>query len=258
MKSQHRHDLKTNELAEWLANFPNWFKENLKTIVYGSVGIVIIAGAGGYFWYTRNIQTAEQRTEFTVLISAVPEQKRRIVNDQMRGGDASFALLQTANQLELVAENTNQDGLAAMAELKAAELLRAELLYRPRPLSPADKRRQLNTARRHYNAAIELSESISSLKASARFGLGLCEEELGNFDKARTIYTEIINTEEFEGTTAAYQAKQRLTEMNHYQKRVVFQPRPEVPSPAVPEVTAPDIANPQLDIEFPPMNPSGQ
>ena len=33
MKSDHRHELKTNELAEWLGNLPQWTKENLVTII---------------------------------------------------------------------------------------------------------------------------------------------------------------------------------------------------------------------------------
>ncbi len=33
MKSEHRHELKTNELAEWIANFPTWAKENAKVLI---------------------------------------------------------------------------------------------------------------------------------------------------------------------------------------------------------------------------------
>ena len=33
MKSEHRHELKTNELAEWISNFPSWTKENAKVLI---------------------------------------------------------------------------------------------------------------------------------------------------------------------------------------------------------------------------------
>ena len=48
MKSDHRHDLKTNELAEWLINFPQWTKDNLITII--CVLGLIVAAAGVCFW----------------------------------------------------------------------------------------------------------------------------------------------------------------------------------------------------------------
>ena len=52
MKAEHRHELKTNELAEWIANFPQWFQENLTTII---IGAVIAAGLIVYtiFYYHR-------------------------------------------------------------------------------------------------------------------------------------------------------------------------------------------------------------
>jgi len=254
MKSKHRHELKTNELAEWLANLPNWFKENLNLIIYVSVGVVIIAAVAVYFWYTRTVQVAGQMIEFTGLISGVPQQKTRVITDQMRGGDSSYILLQTANQLELMAEQAKKDGAAALGFIKAGELFRTELLYRPRPVNAADRKQQINKAKRNYTRAIERSASIPALRASANYGLGLCEEELGNVDDAKKVYEKIINTEEFEGTTAAYQAKQRLAEMDHYQQRMVFQPQPTVPEPAVPETTTPDFISPELDIDFPPMS----
>ena len=58
MKSEHRHELKTNELAEWLGNFPQWAKENLRMIIY--VTVVIVAVAGVYVWnnYQKNLNYA--------------------------------------------------------------------------------------------------------------------------------------------------------------------------------------------------------
>jgi hypothetical protein len=142
--------------------------------------------------------------------------------------------------------------------MKNAELLRTELFYRPRPVTDADKSQQINNAKRSYNRAIEKSASIPSLRASAQYGLGLCEEELGNFDEARKIYEQITNTEEFVGTTAAHQAKQRLTEMDYYQTRLVFQPKPIAPEPILPEPTTVDSNTSELDIVLPELNSPNQ
>ena len=48
MKSEHRHQLKTNELAEGIANSIQWAKQNYKTIIY--ISIVVVLAAGSYFW----------------------------------------------------------------------------------------------------------------------------------------------------------------------------------------------------------------
>jgi len=249
MKSEHRHELKTNELAEWLANFPNWFKENLNMILYVTAGIIAIGAVGGYFWYVKNVQTAEQMTEFTNMILSVPQQKGRIVTDQMRESDTSYVLLQSADGLELIAQGSNEDGLAALAYIKSAEILRSELHYRPRAITKAEKEKQINTAKRNYNQAILRSSSIPSLRSSAHYGLGLCEEELGNYAEAKKIYNEIINNVEFKGTTTVYQAELRLVEMDNYQVRIVFQPRPAIVEPMVPEVVPSNLSTPEPGID---------
>jgi tetratricopeptide (TPR) repeat protein len=243
MKSEHRHELKTNELAEWLMNFPNWFKENLNMIIYVSAGILVIVSVFGYIWYTRNVQKVEQMTEFTNAVLAIPDQKARIINDQMRGSDSSYVLLQSANELELIAKNSREDGMAALSFIKNAEILRTELHYRPRAVTQAEKRQQINNAKNSYNKAIEKSSSIPSLRASAQYGLGLCEEELSNFTEARKIYEDIINNTEFEGTTGITQAKLRLKEMDNYQQRLVFKSRPTVVPPLVPEATSSNLTD---------------
>jgi predicted negative regulator of RcsB-dependent stress response len=254
MKSEHRHELKTNELAEWLMNFPNWFKENLNMIVYVSVGILVIASVFGYIWYTRNVQTVEQMSTFTSAVLAIPDQKARIINDQMRGSDSSYVLLQSANELELIANNSREDGMAALAFIKNAEILRTELHYRPRAVTQAEKKRQINNAKKSYNKAIEKSVSIPSLRASAQYGLGLCEEELSNFTGAKKIYEDIVNNVEFEGTTGIAQAKLRLEEVDNYQQRLVFQPKPTAASPLVLEATSSNLTDSELRIDLAEVN----
>ena len=60
----------------------------------------------------------------------------------------------------------------------------------------------------------------------AKFGLGLCEEELGNFEKAAKIYRGIVDDMAFEGIATVDQAKQRLDTMAAYQTQVVFRTIP--------------------------------
>ncbi|MHC4433079.1 MAG: hypothetical protein ACYTBS_14655, partial [Planctomycetota bacterium] len=118
MKSEHRHELKTNELAEWLSNLPQWTKQNLITIICVSALVVVLAGV--YFWrgYNRNIVQVRERTEFTNLINQVAGVKMQIVSAKEQGRDLAFMLIQLAKNLDTFARNTKNNHMAAMALVK--------------------------------------------------------------------------------------------------------------------------------------------
>ncbi|HUV66143.1 MAG TPA: hypothetical protein VMW24_19780 [Sedimentisphaerales bacterium] len=230
MKSDHRHELKTNELAEWLGNLPNWTKENLYTIIL--VVVLLGAAAGLYFWriYNRGSTQARQRVEFTGLLNQVSGGKMQIAQAQAQGRDQSFMLLQPAKNLETFAERAGNGRMAALALIKRAEALRAELHYGT--VQKDYLVSQTNLAKASYTEALKRCPDDPSLAAAATFGLGLCEEELGNFEQARQTYQEVTANPDFEATVAAVQAKRRLATMADYQRAVVFPPKPAPPAAA--------------------------
>ena len=238
MKSEHRHELKTNELAEWIINFPQWAKENATTIIYISVLVVVVAGV--YFWkvYEKNVVLDREQLEFTNFISQITQGKTQILQAQAQGVDTSYTLIQAADSLQNIAQNTKDEQMAATALIKEAETLRMELHYRFGSISSQDITAQINRAKDSYTKALEKSSTNPSLAAAAKLGLGLCEEELGNFEQARQIYGEITANADFEGTVAAAEAKRRLLTMADYQQPVVFKPSPKrAPAEAIqPEI----------------------
>ena len=123
MKSDHRHELKTNELAEWLGNLPQWTKENLATII---IVVVVVAVAGAlYGWrlYSRNVLLVREQTEFTNLLNQISSGKMQILQGQQSQRDWSFVLLQPANSLQTFAQKTSHKRMAAQALIKRAEAL---------------------------------------------------------------------------------------------------------------------------------------
>ena len=246
MKSDHRHELKTNELAEWLGNLPQWTKDNLKTIIGVSLLIAIVGTL--YIWrkYTKDIVQVQERFEFTNLLKQLSDGKMQVIRAQQQGSDLSFILLQPANSLGTFAQDAKNDLAAALALIKKAEALRTELHYRPGTVSKQDLQTQINKAKAAYTMAIQRrlesakGGSNPSLKAAAEFGLGLCEEELGNFEMAEQIYQDIAANAEFEGTITVAQAKHRLETMADYKQKVIFKPAPPPllsPAPASPEAS---------------------
>jgi tetratricopeptide (TPR) repeat protein len=263
MKAEHRHELKTNELADWIVHFPQWAKENLRMIIYVSVVVIVVVGA--YFWkyYQKNIIAANERQRFTVLMNELARNKQQSVSLQAQGTDYSYTLIQTANKLRNFAQNTKNNNMAAMALIKSAEALRTEIHYRMGKVGTQDIKRQIDKAKTAYTQAVEKAQENPSLKAMAVYGQGLCEEELGNFEKAKQIYRQIEEDPAFEGTTARASAVHRLAVMDGYVKEVVFLERPKAPKllPSSPEITLPEFESdilPTFPTEVLPNLPTGK
>lgn len=259
MKPKHRHELKTNELAEWLMNFPQWAKKNLTTIIYVSVLIAVVAGL--YIWkiYSKNIVSVQKQLKFTTLLTRLSQSKMEILRAQAQGLDVSYILLRPANNLKTFAQNAKDDTVAALALIKRAEALRTELHYSQGAVDRQYSTTQINLAKDSYNEALSRlarlkarRKSNPSLTALAKFGLGLCEEELGNFDQAKQIYSDIIANPDFEAATAAMQAKLRLDTMADYQKKVAFK-APTKPTPA--RSIQPQIQLKPVDVDLGPQTP---
>ena len=129
MKSEHRHELKTNELAEWMSNFPSWAKENAKVLI---PTIVVLACIGAYFFWSQSSTLAEEqnRAEFTESLSRLLEVKNRVAAESSSADD--MPLLLTAQHLEGVAASSTSDGMAAFALIKRAEALRSAAFFQTR------------------------------------------------------------------------------------------------------------------------------
>jgi tetratricopeptide (TPR) repeat protein len=242
MRAEHRHELKTNELALWLSNLPIWAKQNARMIIYVSVVVVFVAVYTLWYRYQKTVVSAREQSAMTAILSQLPQQKTYVARQaETEGVDASYMLLQTAEAMENVANNTKNDAVAAVALIKEAEILRTELHFRLGAVSQQDYATQINRAKENYTKALNtyLKRSPNcSLEALANIGLGLCEEELGNFDQARKLYNEVATSDAFKGTTAAAAAKQRLALMDSYNRKLVLKPAPASATAATPQAPA--------------------
>lgn len=228
MKSDHRHELKTNELAEWLNNLPRWAKENSITII--CISALIIGITTFYVWRIYNKRAvAQKQIEFTNLIGQLFNSRMQILRARAQDRDLSFMLLQPADNLRVFAQNTDDDLMAAFALIKRAEALRMELHYRQGAVSEREAAAQIDQAKTSYAEALERCSRNPSLTAMAQFGLGLCEEELGSFEAAEQIYRDITTNPDLESTVAAAQAELRLKLMDGYKDNIILKPAPKKP-----------------------------
>ncbi|MBN2591556.1 MAG: hypothetical protein JXA96_16945 [Sedimentisphaerales bacterium] len=238
MKSEHRHELKSNELADWLTHLPQWTKENLGTIITVVAAIVVVGGFYGWKAISKNVKSSEH-AEFTSIMDDIITKKVQVVGQQ--GTDMSYVLLNKATELEKFAGTTNDKNIAALSLVKAADCVRTELQYRTEIVSQKDLVEKVNKAKKNYTDAIAKKPSDKTIKGLAEFGLGLCAEELGDFEEARKIYSSIVENPDLAGTINISKAQLRLNIMDDYKQDIVFQPAPEEPIPSTNEVLDPII-----------------
>ncbi len=238
MKAEERRELKTNELAEWIFTLPQQIKENLQMVIYASIIIIAVIAVAVYYLYQKDTASTRGQILLTGTINMLLQAKSQIVQAQSQGVDISYNLIQTADELDASAQKAKTSQMAALALIKRGEALRTELHYRPGGASRETLAAQMNLAKASYNRAVEKAEDNPSLMSMAKFGLGLCEEELGNFTEAQKIYHEIVADKNLEGTVAAAQAKYRLEIMADYETPITFKPEP-LPEPAAAPVIPP-------------------
>jgi tetratricopeptide (TPR) repeat protein len=256
MKSERRHELRTNELAEWLGHFPEFLRENYRVIIYITVVVIIVAATVYTKWYRKRAELREQRIELTELFARISQSKIDAVMGAGRGQDYSSRLLVTADAIDTASRRMDNPVCAAFALNKRAEALRAELHYRPESLEPGAAKAQIGQAVKSYEKALAKDHGNTALEAMTKFGLGLCAEELGDLTKAQSIYQEIVANPDYQGTVFVPQARERLETMAEYSEPVYFakaapaeppqqgridlEPQPEVSEPLV----APSVPSP--------------
>lgn len=211
MDSQHRHELKSNELADGLKNLPGLIKDNANTII----GIILI-GTALITWpmfskMSREKEIAEQ-VDATRSIQMMDQDIYAVLqapdDDMLAKSEALDTLLINADALLEKASDIDNPNLSALAEIKAAQAIRTELHLR-KEVDAEMLDRQIQKARDAYQKAFETADT-SAIKAMAQFGLALCSEELGQTDQAAEIYQQITANEDYKATVFPTQAEHRL------------------------------------------------
>lgn len=235
MKSDHRHELKSNELAQWIADLPEWARQNSRTILI-TCGIVLAVVLGyAWYYYEKNVASVNRRVQFSEMANQLYGRKRQAAQGGIQSQDLAFTLLQSADSLGQFAGKSRDKTMSALAHLKRAEAIRAELHYRPTQ-TPDNLAQQIDLAKASYQQALDKAGDQVSLRAAAQYGLGLCEEEMGDQAQAREIYQQILADARLKGTVAQAAAGYRLKTLDDYTESIVFRPGP-APAPEPSPVT---------------------
>ncbi|OQY06372.1 MAG: hypothetical protein B6I25_03990 [Planctomycetales bacterium 4572_13] len=211
MDSQHRHELKTNELAESLSHLPKLLKDNAITII----GILLIGTALITWPMLNKMSRQKDRAEQTTITQSIQMLDRDVyavlqapADDALAQTEALNTLLVNADELLGSVSDIDNPNLAAMAQIKAAQAIRTELHLR-KEVDADMLERQIQKAEDVYRKAFEVAET-PTIKAMAQFGLALCSEELGQNDQAAALYQQIVENESYKPTVLPTQAQKRL------------------------------------------------
>jgi len=245
MDAQHRHELKTNELAEGLSHLPEFLKENANTII----GVVLI-GIALLTWPIFNRMARQKdRTEQAAITQSIQMLDQdvykavKVMNDSPDDAQAQTealnSLLNNANTLLDKASEIDNPNLAAMALIKGAQAVRTEL-HLSKAVEPEMLETQIQKAKEAYQKAFDTA-GTPTIKAMAQFGLALCSEELGQTEQSAEIYQQIVDNEAYKATVLPKQAQHRLDTLADNAEVFHF-----AEAPAVIETPIPDIIDPTI------------
>jgi predicted negative regulator of RcsB-dependent stress response len=171
MKAQHRHELHTNELAQWLEAAIEKAKPYSRAIVAAILAVAIVIGVYAY------VSALERRT-----VAAASDQ---YIN--------ALQSLQAQGPLELqrIAEDYRGTEPAVLAQLVLAEQQLNQGtggLYVNKPAAEAELSRAVGSF-----TQVSQTTKDPMLRAWALYGLGRAHESQGQLDRARADYQKLID-----------------------------------------------------------------
>jgi hypothetical protein len=182
MKTQRRHELQTNELADWLGQKIEAIRPYTKAIL--GVAVVVAAGLFAVLFLSAH-KSREQASSWQQLYASM--------------------LARDVDKLEQLAQANGDSTAGLWAWQNAASVLLEEgtrLLHVDR----ANANRQLGRARNAYQSVIEQTQD-DLLKPCAILGLAQCYEALNNYAEAEKQYDRVI--EGWPGTAVEAVARER-------------------------------------------------
>jgi tetratricopeptide (TPR) repeat protein len=237
MKAQRRQELKTNDLAQTLADIKE-FLEKYGTYVGGGAIIVVVVLVASMWW--RNSLRSEQRRQWEDLYGLQEASVKLLWGQPGEGQPGAagpdFDTL-VARHRTLIASATNpQVKMRALSALGDLSWRYARLGAGAGPGTEL-RNRALEESASAYRQLAEDYANDSRARGNALLSLAVIAEERGNFDRAEEIYNQLKSDPAFAGTVFAESASEALDRLEDLREEIVFAPAPP-PPPEPAEVEA--------------------
>jgi tetratricopeptide (TPR) repeat protein len=211
MKAEHRHELQTNALAEWVETSAEKVRPYTPLILVGIAAVAIVIGILSY------LNSAER-------------------NSKAAAADAYIGAVSNEGIGDLQATVAEYRGteIGVLAQLQVADRLLtagSDALY----TNKAAGRENVQKAAEAFTLARDETRD-PMLRSWALFGLGRAHESLGDLDKARSDYQLLLK--DYPNSSFAATTKQNLEQLNRpgvkefYDWFAKQDPRPAAPDPS--------------------------
>ena len=237
MKSDDRHKLKTNELADSLGDIPVFFRE------YGSriaiVAVLAIAVVFGLWQWVANARASRQEqidSLQSIMVNREKSQKQAVEQARLQADDSeseqvidestNVDSVELAMQLSQLAAKASDGPVGMMAILQEAQAIWSQIFFSAKPFSDAEKEQLCVQAEKVYQKLQSKYAQQPVAVASAQIGLGLIAENRGQWDHAREIYQKVIANKKLAGTLFPRQAQSRLDIIEYINRPVIFSAEP--------------------------------
>jgi tetratricopeptide (TPR) repeat protein len=187
MKAQHRHELQTNQLAEWLENAIERMKPYARAITGVLVAVAIVLGVYAYLGMTeRRTEVAASDQLIVGLENNEPHELQNTIDEYRGTQPAAIAQL-------VLAERTLDNGTNQLF------------------LNKQVGRENIFKAAESF-AAVEKDSREPMLRAWALYGLGRAHESMGDLDRARDDFQRLLK--EYPESSLAEAAHGHLNRLN--------------------------------------------
>lgn len=191
MKSQRRHDLQANTLADSLAETVEYIKDKSQAIIIAVAAVIVVISAIWYWQYSAAARREQGWQEMLSLIGTTAQQDPQYMD-----------------KLALVAESYRDPGLRAMAYDQLGNELLQQASFGGVPADKAaDYRDRAQAA--FTNALNEAGDRVEAA-AIARMGLAAISADKGDIEAARQYYEAVRTDARLKGSPYPAQASTQL------------------------------------------------
>lgn len=173
MKTERRHELEKNQLADWLGHKLTWAEQNASTLVAAVVGVVVVIGVVAYW---QNSRAERSLTAWNEYFDAIYKPDQVV----------------QAQGLEKVAANESNTVAGQMAEIRLATIAMDEGIEQLNTDREGGEK-LLNDAKNRYVTARNAATD-PRLKERATLGLARFYETMGLLDEAIKEYRTLADS----------------------------------------------------------------
>lgn len=198
MKADHRKELGTNALADYLGNALQQAKEgpSQKTLIYAGI-VLLVVGIVAAFWYFSTLAKARDSARWGQLGALsqdteadVDSKDLKAITDKYPG--AFPDMLQQLYELDKFEQENPGTAQARVTRFQIARLLMRQTDANwERSEKPDDARKRLEKAREIYQKLIDESGDMPELAEEALVNTAKAYEILGDFDNAKKFYERL-------------------------------------------------------------------